>query len=388
MTIQDIIFSLIFLFLTFNLKNLYPFTAYENRILNWVFFYHTVVCLAATPILFTGGDAGHYWSFPKTLNFEALYKLVAGNPSPSNVMFIINYFPSHILDLSFFPGMLMYSLFGFWGFILIIMTIKSFLSSLEELKDVTLLGVGILPFIFMLPNMHFWSVGIGKDTILFFSISLLLYSFVNIKKRWLGVIIAAILSYYIRPHVLLFIAAGYGMAFIFSSKLNLFQKIAFAGFASLLFFPLLNDVLEFAKIEEVSTEHLESFSTSKATSLAKAGSGIDFSGYPYPLKVLTFAFRPFFFDINGVPAFIASIENLIQLILLIFFFKNKSIEFVFKANIVIRAAFFYFVIGVLAFAPVMSNLGIIIREKNMLMPAFLIFIVGSIKYKLLKSSKV
>lgn len=384
----DMLLSIIFLLITYNLKNLYRFSDNEKKMINWVFVFHTVVCLAATPVLFYGGDAKNYWIFPKRYTFDAIWNMVVENPRPSEIMYLINYFPSNILGLSFLPGMFLFSLFGFWAFLFIMLTIKSFIPDLSELNQVTLFGYSIMPFIFMLPNMHFWSVGIGKDTLLFFSVSLILYSLVDVKKRWMGILIGTLIGYYLRPHVLLFLAAGYGISYIFSGKLNVFQKIIFSVIASAIFFPLLNNVLEFARIEEFSTEHIDDFSTSKSKALSVAGSGIDFSTYPYPLKVLTFIFRPFFFDINGIPAFIASVENLIQLFLVIFFLRNKSFKFVFKSNIVIRTSFFYFIIGALAFAPVMSNLGIIIREKNMLMPGFLIFILGSIKYRMINNKNI
>lgn len=383
MLLLDIIFSFLFLFLTYRLKELYRFSFEEKRMINWIFVFHTIVCLAATPILFYGGDANHYWMYPKSQTFETIWELVVNNPRPSQIMFLICYFPSNFLGLSFLPGMLLFSLLGFWGFIFIMLTVKSFIPDLSDLRNVKLFGVGLFPYIFLLPNMHFWSVGVGKDTLLFFSVSIIIYSLINLRKRWFKILIGIAITYYIRPHVLLFLAAGFGVSYILSSKLSFFQKIAFAAVGSIIFFPLLNNVLEFARIDQFTTEHLDDFSSSKSKALSKAGSGIDFSDYPYPLKVLTFIFRPFFFDINGIPAFIASLENLIQLLLFYFFFKNKSIKFVFKANVVIRTCFFYFIIGALAFAPVMSNLGIIIREKNMLMPAFLIFILASVKYKLI-----
>lgn len=381
MLLLDLIFSLLFLMMTFNLKNLYAFNAAEKKMINWVFVFHTAVCFAATPILLYGGDARHYWMYPKTEPFEVIWGLVVETPRPSQIMFLLNYFPSNVLNLSFLPGMLLYSLLGFWAFLLIMLIVKSFIPDLSKLNDITLARFPIYPYIFLLPNMHFWSVGIGKDSLLFFSVSIILYSLMNVRKRWLGLMIGVAIGYYLRPHVLLFLAAGYGLAMILSAKLSLFQKIAFAAVGSAIFFPLLNNVLEFAKIEAFTTEHIEDFSSGKSSALSKAGSGVDFSNYPYIAKVMTFVFRPFFFDINGIPAFIASVENLIQLLLFYFFFKNRSLPFIFKSNIIIRASFFYFVIGALAFAPVMSNLGIIIREKNMLMPAFLIFVLASVKYK-------
>ncbi len=367
--------------MTYQLTNVYPFKTEERQLLNWMFIFHTAVCFASVSIFFNGGDAKDYWMFPKKVPFEYIWEMVLQKLRPTQIMYLICYFPSNILGLTFFSGMLMFSLFGFWGFILILQVVKTFFGDLMSLRQFTILGIPIFPYIFLLPNMHFWSVAIGKDSLLFFSVCAFIYGLLNIRKRWFLILLGVLIAYYLRPHVLLFFAAAYGASFILSGRLNLFQKIFFGAIGLALFFPLLNNVLDFAQIDEFSTEHLDDFASSKSTVLSKAGSGIDFSNYPYVLKVLTFVFRPFFFDINGIPAIIASIENLVQAFLFYFFFKNKSWKFIFKANILVRTCFFYFIIGALAFAPVMSNLGIIIREKNMLMPAFLIFILASVKYK-------
>lgn len=126
------------------------------------------------------------------------------------------------------------------------------------------------------------------------------------------------------------------------------------------------------------------FSARRATSLSVAGSGIDLSGLPYPLKVLTFLFRPLFFDAHNFFAYLVSFENLIQIFLLVFFLKNRFLTLLKFSPVIIRACFLFYIIGALAFAPIMSNLGIIIREKNMIMPAFLIFILISVYYKHLR----
>jgi|AGTN01.1.fsa_nt_gi hypothetical protein len=381
MIFLDVLFSIIFLMLSYDIKNLYAFNVGEKKLISLIFVFHTAVCLAATSILFTGGDAKAYWMVPKELSFDQLWFVVRENPHPSEIIYLVNYFFSNVLGLSFLTGMLFYSFIGMWSFVLILSTVKSYIPDLRVLKGARLYGFAIYPFIFLLPNMHFWSVGIGKDTLLFFSVSLFIYSLVKLKSRFVGMLIAAGIAYFLRPHVLLFLIAGFAIIYAFNPKLNVLQKILILTTMVVVFFPLLNNVLEFAKIEQLSAEHLESFTTNKASALSVAGSGIDISGYPYPLKVLTFLFRPLFFDVNGVPAVIASIENLIQIFLIIFVFKNRFIKFFHSSNYLIKGCFFYYIIGALAFAPIMSNLGIVIRQKNMLMPAFLIFVLSSIQFK-------
>jgi len=337
--------------------------------------------------LFYGGDANHYWSGPQNMRFNEVLNLVEENPRPTQIMFLINHFFCSTLGMSFLSGMLMYATVGMGAFLLILRTVKEFLPDLNNLKRVRIFKIPVYPYIFLLPNMHFWSVGIGKDTLLFFAVSLFIYGLVNINKRFLAIIISIIICYFIRPHILLFLVAGFALAFVLSKKFSVYQKVFFSMLMLIAFMPLLNSVLQFAKIDQFSTEHITDFTTSKADALSVAGSGLDFSNYPYPLKVLTFLFRPLFFDVNGIPAVIASVENLIQIFLIIFFFKNKAWFLIKESHYIIRGCFFYYIIGALAFAPIMSNLGIIIREKNMLMPAFLIFILASIQFKLQQYEK-
>lgn len=381
----DILFSLIFVILSFNLKNLFSFTDEEKKLTNIICIFHTIVCLAATPILFYGGDAKNYWLMPKNLEFNYLWNWMLEKPKPTQIIYFINYFLSNTLGLSFLIGMLFYSLLGMLGFLYLLQATKNFIPELSSLSHLKIFGIPIYPYIFLLPNMHFWSVGIGKDTLLFFSVCLFIHSVLNIKKRYIGLIIAAAISYFLRPHILLFLISGFALAYVLSTKFSINQKIIYTSIMFVAFMPLLNTVLEFAKIEQFSTEHIENFTSSKSKALSVAGSGVDLASYPYPLKVLTFLFRPFFFDVNGIPAIIASVENLIQVFLIIVFFKSRGFYFIMRSNYIIRGCFFYYLIGALAFAPVMSNLGIIIREKNMLMPAFLIFILASIQFKRLST---
>ncbi len=383
--LSDILFSILFLMLTFNLKNLFRFTVEEKKLADIIFLFHTIVCFAATPVLFYGGDAKGYWMAPKRMSFEYVWNLVVDITRPTEIMYLINYFFTNTLNLSFIPGMLLYSMLGMLAFLFILQSVKAFIPKLESLKTTKLYGIPIFPYIFLLPNMHFWSVGIGKDTLLFLSVSLFVYAILNIKKRYLAMISSVIIAYFIRPHILLFLVSGYALGYLLSQRFPLYQKVFFSAIMLAFFLPLLNTVLDFAKIDQFSTEHIESFTSSKAQALSVAGSGVDLSSYPYPLKVLTFLFRPLFFDVNGIPAVIASVENLIQIFLLIFFFKNRGLYFIIRSHYIIRGSFFYYLIGAFAFAPIMSNLGIIIREKNMMMPAFLIFILGSIQFKRLYS---
>ena len=191
--------------------------------------------------------------------------------------------------------------------------------------------------------------------------------------------IGVLIAYTIRPHILLFLMAGFSAAYVLKSKLFVFQKVIVVGIAFVIFLPLLGSVLEFAKIDEASLDAYSQFGESKAGALSRgAGSGVDISGLPYPLQVLTFLYRPLFFDAHNVLALLASVENVVWLVLSLNFLNNRPMRVFKNSHLVILATFLYWIIGALAFAPVLGNLGIIIRERNMFLPGFIIFAIAGL----------
>ena len=45
--------------------------------------------------------------------------------------------------------------------------------------NATFKGYYLFPLLFYMPNLHFWSCGVGKDTLLFFCIGLFSYGWYN-----------------------------------------------------------------------------------------------------------------------------------------------------------------------------------------------------------------
>lgn len=325
-----------------------------------------------------GGDSFLYWNGVKNVDFSFFTNSYINNPRPTSTMWLINYIPSNLLNLDFFTGCILYGVFGYWGMLYILLTLKNFFPLLHDLKKIKILNFSIFPTLFFMPNFHFWSSGVGKDTLSFFVICLCIYALLDIRKRIYYVLIPALLLYFIRPHILLFLFSGLAGAYLLKSKLLLFQKVFLVAIGFALFLPLLNSVLEFANIDAANVEAFDEFSSNKARALSKAGSGVDLGALPYPLQVLTFLYRPLFFDAHNVLALLASVENLIWIILSVNFFRNQPIKVFKQSNYFILGGFLFWIIGALAFAPSMSNLGIIIRERNMFLPGFIIFTVAGL----------
>lgn len=346
----------------------------KNR-LRKIWFFHIFISLYFC--FFTFGDAIGYWRASKNLNFEQ-FLIYLNDSKGTYFMYSLNYFPSAVLNLSYFSGTMLYSLFGYIGIVFFYLTTIKTIPYNSQFK-----GYLLFPLVFFIPNLHFWSSGVGKDTLLFMCVGMFSYGMLNIVKRIPLLVISLLLSYLIRPHITLFLFMGFGLAFLFSEKVSAFKRVLFTVLLIGAGLAILPSVMKFAKIEETSIDSFNQFSENKADLLSRSGTGsaIDISSYPFPLKVFTFLYRPFFFDIRGIPAVIASFENLLLLLLTVQVFKNKPIATFKSAPFVIKGLVFFLIIGTLAFSQTLGNVGIMIRMRNMFLPGMLIFILWSFSYQ-------
>ena len=184
------------------------------------------------------------------------------------------------------------------------------------LRKIKILWIPVFPYFLFLPNIHYWSCGIGKDTLLFFSVIIFMYALANIRKRYIYIILAIAISVFIRPHILLYLFMAFGAATVMEGRLKVYKKVIlcllFMG-GAIYMFPY---VAEFASLDNLQSESISDYSNQHITKLSKArtSSSIDVGSYPYPVKVFTFLFRPLFFDLKGALAMLASFENLLYLL--------------------------------------------------------------------------
>lgn len=367
---------IILIVIGFNLKNLFKgLSKTDKRFLNKLFWYHILITVFFHFYIVTsGGDATHYWFTVKDMNIQEILGLCK-QYNATGYIFLINYFPSNILDLSFFTGNLFYAIIGYLGFIYFYITTKSFLNNNKNIKNLKFLGVPLVTSIWFLPNLHFWSSGIGKDTILFFCIALFVYSVQKINNRLLGIGISLVLSFFIRPHITMFLLISFSAGYVLDGKLKAYQKIGILLIFLITIVFTYQYVLDFIQLESFETTSIEEYASKKASKLNKvgSGSGIDISQYSFPIKIATFLYRPFFFDSNGIMGLFASLENLILVLFTITVLKNKPFKTIKTGNFTIKGMVFFFILGTLSFSLILGNLGIMLRQKNMFIPLFLIF---------------
>jgi hypothetical protein len=258
--------------------------------LGYLFVYHLIFGLYF--YFFIKGDSSGYWNGSKNLTYEEFVHYFK-NDQGTYFVLALNYFPAKVLDLSYFAGTIIYSLIGFIG-----LTYFYLIAIALIPKNSKVNGYYLFPFLFFLPNLHFWSCAVGKDVILFFCIALFCYGLLNPIKRIHFIIIGLVLSYLIRPHITLFMLLGFGFANFSGKRLSLFQRVifisSFIGIAFLIF-PL---VLKFSKIEEASLDAFQEFSTNKVSLLSRShtGSSINISNSPIYIFWISKCLTPWLAD--------------------------------------------------------------------------------------------
>ena len=203
------------------------------------------------------------------------------------------------------------------------------------------------------------------------------YAIHSPKKRWGVLIFSSIVIYYIRPHVFLFVAVGTVLGYMTGREKISFGRKFLIYSAMIGALILAQDaILGIAGLNnsEDLVEGFEEFSEERSESLSSSGSGVDMANYPLPLKLFTFWFRPLFFDAPGALGLIVSVENLIYLLLFLKILRKDFIKFLKKSPITVKMSLTVFFLASLAMSFVMSNLGIIMRQKSMVM-YFLFFVI-------------
>lgn len=371
MILIDIIVFVIVFLLGLAVVDRFDVSPRNRRILQWLWVYHLLfgVLYWAYITYGRGGDAIRYWEAARYITLPEFKTYILSEPT----YFVIALCAplAGMLKLSFFSTSLIFSLVGFIGIALAYVTYERSVPYNARIGRLTL-----FPLLFFLPNLHFWSAGVGKDTIIFLCIALFFFCLTKPKKYIFWLIFSLALSYFVRPHITLFLIVAAGVGFVLDGRLKAYHKALLLTALLICGIWLFGRVEAFLKIDDINTENITNLTQARASNLSRAsvGSAVDISSYPWPLKLFTFLFRPLFFDAHNMLAFVTSFENLLLLIISIRVLASKPVTAFKEADFLIKTAIVFAIIGAVGCSMIMSNLGIILRQKNMFIPALYLFI--------------
>lgn len=335
----------------------------DKKLLNYLYFYHLLFFLVYYAYtLFNPSDSKHYYDVATRIGNDWPELFESGTN-------FINFLASPFVQagLSYESLMLIFSWFGYVGFV------YAYLFMRENIPiKIKLFGkYDLLTILLFLPNMHFWTVSLGKGSVIFMGLMIFTYAVKIPSKRIFLLLLGGFFVYMVRPHVMLFmlvaVMAGlwFGKAKM-SSGLKFLMIIASVGFLA----AASNSILAVANLQnsENVIKDFEVFADARSVGLSEsAGSGVAMTNYPLPVKLFTFWFRPLFVDSPGFLGIFSSFENLLYLILFSKICNKRFLRFFKKTVYMVKMSAIAFLLTSFAMTFVMSNLGIIMRQKSMVM---------------------
>ena len=272
----------------------------------------------------------------------------------------------NFLGFNYEMMMVLFAWMGYLGFVYAYLFFRENI----PVKITVFKNFDLLTLILFFPNMHFWTASLGKGAPIFLGLMMFAYAIKTPKSRLVPLIFGSLLIYYIRPHVFMFVAVGTVLGYMSGKEKISFGRKLFVYIALIGGLVLVQDtILGVAGLEgsEDVVGDFTDFSDTRSESLGESGSGVDMSNYPLPLKFFTFWFRPLFFDAPGILGLITSVENLMYLLLFFKIIKKDFIKFIIHSPVAVKMSLVVFFLSSFAMTFIMSNLGIIMRQKSMVM---------------------
>jgi len=231
------------------------------------------------------------------------------------------------------------------------------------------------PWIFLLPGLHIWTCAIGKDSLIFMALCYTLYASSRQKPYYPLLFANGLLIFMIRPHIAFCLIVAWVLASTIANDRKHQKYKSVKIIAGLIAFGLaLPGTQKFLRVDEFSVEGTISQLDHMATYNQQGGGAVSLDAMSPPLRLLTFMFRPLFFDVRNIMGLFASLENLLLLCLFAYFFRRGMLKWILKKpNPAVLFAFFFttgiwFLLGMS-----LANLGIALRQKTMLLP-FLFYV--------------
>ncbi len=265
------------------------------------------------------------------------------------------WFLIHYLNLTFLGCSFVFSFIGLLGWYLLLVV----------LIDIIKRWNGWLLFL-LLPELHYWTCFMGKDSLVFFAICVVLYTW-HFHKSIVYYVVPCVIIGYIRAPVLLVVTAAFGVHILFQSKTHLIRKIFIGGLSLLAFAIFLPMAIEQIQMDEFDMENVENYieRNERYHQDEQFGSSVDMQGQPIYTKMFAYQFRPLFYDAKGALQLEASFENACWLLLFML------ICFRFKRRYILWFPFLAYIALWVSQSLGLNNLGIAMRQKMMFFPFFI-----------------
>lgn len=359
---------IVFIFLLFvNAIFLNKITAYypilSLKLLSNLFYYHLIffgIYYATT--IFSRSDSIMYYN--KASEIGSYFDIF----SKTGTSFIDNFAAIFVqFGLSYESLMLLFSYFGYIGFVF------AYLFFRENIPiNVTVFKkYDLLQLLLFLPNMHFWTASLGKGSLIFMGLMIFAFSIKKPRQRIIFLVVGGFFVYMIRPPVMIFILAGFVIGLLTGrEKLSVPFRIILVTASLLFLFYTQESIFAVLGLDSGSDSILNDFTdyaNTQSDRLETSNSGVAMQSYSLPYRLFTFWFRPLFVDSPSILGIFSSAENLVYLLLFYKLIDKRFISFIRKAPYMVKMSAITFISASYSMTFILTNLGIIMRQKTMVM---------------------
>ncbi|WP_194778577.1 hypothetical protein [Pararhodonellum marinum] len=318
-----------------------------------------------------GGDAMAYWLLEADRSQQAASW---GQHWGTGTFFIqwLNYLPARILGLPFWLGNLLYGLVGLWGIYGLYRLAKSTFPTPQ-----TAMEKSLFYGLFLLPNLHFWTSGVGKEALVFSALVGLMWSYQNLKRRWIYLFPALVLVFLVRPYVGVLAFFSLMAVGLVQAKIPVKYRLVLGGLGLLMGFLAWLYLKELLRLEDFSLNAYRTYMDWQMEFLRGFGaaSEVPMESYPMPYQWITFLYRPFIWEAEDLWPVLAALENSLYLGLtlgLVGFIRWRGLK---RMPAFLQLGLLLFVVLVFFLSQGINVLGIMMRLKNMVMVYFLLGLV-------------
>jgi hypothetical protein len=239
--------------------------------------------------------------------------------------------------------------------------------------------------LFFWPSMVFWPSSIGKESVMLFSLGLAALGAARFFTRQPGGITLAfvgiLITYLVRPHVALIMLAALGFAFIIgrgqSRPTHSLTPGSVAKAAAIVLLLLGVSFIAGRTARFLGVQSLQPSSTEEAfleTEKNTKQGGSEFSAanaanpIGYPQAAVTILFRPFLFEAHNDEQIATALETLgLALLVVVSWRRLLGVPWRLRAQPYVTLALAFVLVFFFVFA-VISNFGILVRERTMMLP--------------------
>lgn len=275
-------------------------------------------------------------------------------------------------------------LFQIWGLVGLLLIYRSAQELHEQFGYHVPLYFTALMF---LPGLHFWTVSVGKDAPLFFAVALVVWSTLRIAQRYPAFLLAILVMLPVRPHIAGLAVASLATAAMFGRGVKPIYRGMLAGGALSLLVAILPSIQNLLRVDSLNLDTVSDFLASREEYGLREDVGASIVSLPFPLRMASLLFRPFFFDAKGLMGLVASVENVIWLgIFGYLVWRFRDVYQCAVENLFVRFCLVYAGTLTILLTLVNYNIGLGLRQKMMIMPAILVVFAATLVWRRLEAA--